>query len=259
MGIPNYGYKYYLDYGITCNKPYFQSLTSFNKKELKEMLTNIDKVAINNNIIYHIELNLSCPNLIGKSIVAYDYECFNDYLKLIKNMKLSNILIGLKLPPYYNNKDFDKVCEIILSYGNLIKFVTCINSLANGLIIDYENESTVINPKNGYGGIGGIYCKPISLSNVNQWYRRFGDKISVIGCGGIQSGKDIFEYILAGAVAVQVGTQLIKEGTSMFSRLIKELHNCMEEKGYNKLTDFRGKLKVKPQLINPKEVRPEDY
>ena len=59
--------------------------------------------------------------------------------------------------------------------------------------------------------------------------------VNIIGCCGIQSGMDIFEFILSGASAVQVGTQLLREGPICFNRLEKE-------KGYREINDFKGKL-----------------
>ena len=97
------------------------------------------------------------------------------------------------------------------------------------------------------GGIGGKYIKPIGLSNVRNFYLEFQKenlKIDIIGCGGIETGTDVFEYILCGASAVQIGTQFYKEGTNCFSRLKKELVEIMEKKGYQSLEDFQGKLKI---------------
>jgi dihydroorotate dehydrogenase (fumarate) len=67
--------------------------------------------------------------------------------------------------------------------------------------------------------------------------------ISVIGCGGIKTGLDAFEHILCGASAVQIGTQLWKEGVGCFERISNELKLIMSEKGYQFIDDFRGKLK----------------
>ena len=97
------------------------------------------------------------------------------------------------------------------------------------------------------GGIGGQYIKPIGLSNVRNFYLEFQKqnlKIDVIGCGGIETGEDIFEYILCGASAVQIGTQFYREGIKCFSRLQQELKDIMSKKGYRCLEDFKGKLKI---------------
>ena len=114
------------------------------------------------------------------------------------------------------------------------------NSIGNGLYI--EDESVVIKPKNGFGGIGGDYIKPTALANVHAFYQRLKPEIQIIGTGGVKSGRDAFEHILCGASMVQVGTALQKEGIAVFDRITKELKEIMEEKGYETLEDFRGKL-----------------
>ena len=102
----------------------------------------------------------------------------------------------------------------------------------------------IIHPKGGYGGIGGIHCKPTALSNVNKFYHRLGDRLDIIGCGGITTGRDVFEHILCGASAVQVGTCFLEEGLSCFDRLQTELIEIMQQKNYTCLNDFKGCLKI---------------
>ena len=156
-----------------------------------------DKIEKSNKNYYIIEINLSCPNLYNKSIVAYDYKIFENYLKIINKYRSFKLIIGLKLPPYYLPHEFDTVADIIKKY-KCIKFITCINSIVNGLLVNWQTEKTLIYPKDGLGGIGGIYCKPTALSNVYNFYKRLGDDVSIIGCGGIMNGTDVFEMILCG-------------------------------------------------------------
>lgn len=248
MGIPNNGYKFYLNYKLNLiknniDKVFIQSITPFNKNELIEMLTYINKEIGKYNISYLIELNLSCPNLIKKDTqleFKNKFDIFEYYLSAINKCTFDNIVLGLKLPPFFLDEEFDSMSNIIKFYN--IKFITCINSLQNGLLIDYEKETTIISPKNGLGGIGGKYCKPITLSNVYQFNKRL-NNVNIIGCGGVDSGKDVFELILAGACAVQVGTFLLKESPTIFNRLNEELKQIMINKRYSKINDFRGKLK----------------
>ena len=84
--------------------------------------------------------------------------------------------------------------------------------------------------------------KPTALANVHAFYQRLKPEIQIIGTGGVKSGRDAFEHILCGASMVQVGTALQKEGVAVFDRITKELKEIMEEKGYETLEDFRGKL-----------------
>lgn len=237
MGAPNLGFEFYKDY--RCNKPFFQSIIPFSKDELQIMLTSLE----NDTVRHNVELNLSCPNLVNKSIVAYDYETFDLYLDKVKNMNLQKTTLGIKLPPYYEPGQFDTVSNIIKKYDN-IKFVTCINSIVNGLVIDVDSETTAIKPKDGFGGVGGIYCKPTALANVRQFYTRIGDKIDIVGCGGVSNGEDAFEHILCGASAVQVGSALMRKGPNVFQHLNLELMSVMYKKKYKCIDDFKGKLKV---------------
>lgn len=66
----------------------------------------------------------------------------------------------------------------------------------------------------------------------------------MIGCGGVKTGEQVFQHLLAGASLVQVGTALQEEGPEIFARLADELAALMAKKGYQKLSDFQGKLKT---------------
>ena len=122
-----------------------------------------------------------------------------------------------------------------------LKFVNCVNSIGNGMYI--EDESVVIRPKNGFGGIGGQYIKPTALANVHAFYQRLDPSIHIIGTGGVYSGRDAFEHILCGASMVQIGTALHQQGVGIFERISLELKAIMAQKGYEKLEDIKGKLK----------------
>ena len=65
----------------------------------------------------------------------------------------------------------------------------------------------------------------------------------IIGVCGVVTGTDVFEHLLCGASAVQVGTTLVDEGLSLFGRLEKELAEVLNKKGYTSVEACRGKLK----------------
>lgn len=184
-----------------------------------------------------VELNLSCPNVPGKPQIAYDFETTERILKDIFTYFTKPL--GVKLPPYFDIAHFDRAAAIFNQFP--LTFVNCINSVGNGLVVD--DETVVIKPKNGFGGIGGDYVKPTALANVHAFYKRLNPSIQIIGTGGVKSGRDAFEHILCGASMVQLGTILHQEGPAAFARITEELKAIMEEKGYENLEDFRGKLK----------------
>ena len=241
-GLPNLGYDFYNTYSYkykfnTYNKPYILSLAGLTKEDNIYMINNL-----NQNLVDGIELNMSCPNIKGKSQTGYDFESTEELLRkaseIIDSKHSKDFIFGVKLPPYFDELHFNTVSEII--NNSSVNAITCINSLGNGLVVDIDTESTVIKPKNGFGGIGGSVVKPIALSNVHKFYTL--TNCSVIGCGGISTGQDAFEHILCGASAVQIGTQFYKEKHSCFRRIETELKQIMKEKRYTSLDDFKGKL-----------------
>lgn len=238
MGLPNKGYAYYAELAVTMQthqKPYFVSVSGLSLENNLTMLKSLNEVeAIN-----AIELNLSCPNVPGKPQTGYDLEQMQRVLDAV--CALEGHPLGVKLPPYFDIIHFHQVADILNQYP--IQFVTCVNSIGNGLVIDVATEQVVIKPKNGFGGVGGDYIKPTALANVRQFFVLLRNDIDVIGCGGIKNGQDVFEHILCGATAVQIGTQYMREGVTCFDRIANELTTLMKEKAYQTIKDFKGKLK----------------
>lgn len=239
-GLANLGYQEYIKYSNHLNdKPYFISVSGLSLDDNVKIVNEIGQ----SDKVDGIELNLSCPNVVGKPQVGYDFETVDLTLnKIFESYDNQKQVFGIKLPPYFDLIHYELIAEIINKYPR-IQFLTCINSLGNGLIVDPVNESVVIRPKNGFGGIGGQIIKPIALANVNQFYKLLGHKLDIIGCGGIYAGVDAFEHILCGAKAVQVGTKYMMDGIKCFEQISRELEGIMVEKGYKKLAEFRGRIK----------------
>jgi dihydroorotate dehydrogenase (fumarate) len=156
----------------------------------------------------------------------------------------TDVPIGIKLSPYFDVSHFQSAVDIIRPWSDKISFITCSNSIGNGLLVDSDTETTLIHPKNGLGGCGGDFMRPVALSNVYMFNKLIGDKIDIIGCGGVSSGDDVFNLILAGAKAVQVGTLLSRKGIDVFKNLSIELKQRMLKNGYTNIEQFRGKLKT---------------
>lgn len=239
MGLPNLGYKEYVKYP-----------TILKKKYKKPIIASICGMTLEDNIIMLkafnksdadiVEFNPGSPNTIGKPIVGYDPKEMERLL--VSVTKICKKPLGVKLPPYFDFVHYEQMAKVLLKYP--ISFVTCVNSIGNGLVINPKTEQSVIKPKGGFGGIGGRTIKYVALANVRKFYELLGNKMQVIGVGGVFSGIDAFEFILAGASAVQLGTVYMQEGPKCFSRIQNELREYMKKKGYETIEDFRGKLKT---------------
>ncbi|MGQ7355926.1 dihydroorotate oxidase [Streptococcus suis] len=237
MGLPNQGLDYYLDYLLELQeeepeRTFVLSLVGMSPDEIHTILKKVQDSAFQG----LVELNLSCPNVPGKPQIAYDFETTETILREV--FAYFTKPLGIKLPPYFDIVHFDQAAAIFNQFP--LKFVNCVNSIGNGLYI--EDESVIIKPKNGFGGIGGEYIKPTALANVHAFYQRLKPEIQIVGTGGVLTGRDAFEHILCGASMVQIGTTLQKEGLAAFDRITQELRDIMAEKGYETIEDFRGKL-----------------
>lgn len=237
MGLPNLGYQEYVKFASQLknyNKPIIASVAGLSINDYKIMVEAFQKSDAD-----LIEVNLSCPNLEGKPQVAYDFDQTEKVLSAISNLR--DKPLGLKLPPYYDFIHHKQIAELIKKYK--ISFITCINSIGNTLIIDPKTETPVIKPKKGFGGLCGDYIKPVALANVRTFYELLKDEVSIFGVGGIRSGTDAFEFLLAGADAIQVATVFEKEGPSCFKRINQELEEILQQKGYSSIHEIKGKLK----------------
>lgn len=240
MGLPNEGYEYYLNYAkqydYSSKKPLFISLSGLSLAEN----TTMCKAFVQADLPCILEVNFSCPNVPGKPQLGYDMEAMENALTILA--PIIKKPFGIKLPPYFDIAHFDTAAAIFNKFDNLA-YVTCINSVGNGLAIDFETETALIKPKDGFGGLGGLMVLNTALANVNAFYRRLPNK-QVIGVGGVTSGKEVFLHVLAGASAVQIGTTLKEEGPTVFARILEELKEIMVSKGYSSIDQFRGKVKT---------------
>ena len=250
MGLPNKGYKYYIsiidDLSQNNIKPYIISIAGMCLQDNILIINSIHeklKLVNNRNKNVGIEINLSCPNIINKGQLAYDFPNMDLYLEELFNKTNIDYLkmVGIKLPPYFELHQFKIVANIIKKYP--IDFITTINSIGNGLVINIDTEKACILPKHGLGGLGGSIVKPTGLSNVFNFAKEFlNTNVKIIGVGGVESGKDVFEYILAGACAVQIGTYYYKKDIPCFTKIIQEFYQIMKDKKYTELEEFKGKL-----------------
>lgn len=235
MGLPNWGFDYYLLYVIENSdqeKPIIISLSAIDTNRTLVMLKRFKRVKQK----IYVEINVSCPNIINKPQLAYSMKSLDNFLKEVQCCynELDNVELGLKLPPYFDPHHWNKCSKVLLSYTPMIKWITCCNSIGNGLLV--KDNETLIKPKYGFGGLGGKIMKPTALANVRAFYVRLGNHIDIYGCGGVTNGRDVYDLILCGATKVQIGTRLYIEGVNCLKRIQKEFNKILKEKN---ITDYK--------------------
>ncbi len=237
MGLPNLGYRAYAEL--------IPELKRFGKPVIASVagLCEQDFVTIARTIAAAgpdlMEINLSCPNIPGEPQIGYDGEASERVLRQLR--EVVRVAMGVKLPPYFDPAHHERMAQVLDRVG--VDFLSLINSVGNGLVVDPEREAVVIKPKGGFGGLGGSLIKPVALANVRAFWKLFQGRMPIIGTGGVVNGTDAFEHLLCGASAVQIGTQLVEEGVGVFSRLEAELASVLEKKGYASPSACVGKLR----------------
>ena len=253
-GLPNNGIDYYIDHKTIADtmgeskKPYMVSISGKNLADNLLMLQKIsDATKADPARISAIELNLACPNIVGKPTIGYDFDQMEDVIKQVTSQPLFNcnkpFPLGVKMPPYFDRPHFEHAASILNKYKSSIAYVASINTIGNALAIDSYSEMPFIRAKGGFAGLSGPAVKFTALANVKQMRELLDDSIDVVGVGGVSTGQDVFEMLLCGASAVQIGTCHWIEEQSCFDRICSELEGIMKEKGYTCIDDFRGKLK----------------
>ncbi len=159
-----------------------------------------------------VEINLSCPNLHGHGLIAFDPSAAAAVVSAVRGA--ISIPIGAKLAP--DASDIAAVAGAVAEAG--ADWVVVANT-ARGAAIDIETRRPKIS---GYvGGYSGPPLKPIVMRCVVE-VRRAHPDLPIIGCGGVVSGEDAIEYLMAGANAVAVGTAHFAE-PKVGKRLLAEI------------------------------------
>jgi len=248
LGYSCNSFEYYINtvkHDLKTDKPVFISISGY-AQEIATMLeetANSFPESSEKNVL--VEINLSCPNIAGKPPIAYDFDGMKEYLSIVFEKGSFGLNIGVKLTPYFYEDQFVLASSVINSFSEYIAFVTTINTVGCGLVVDIESEAPVLADASGasYGGLGGPAVHSTALGNVRRLRQLLEKDIDIIGCGGVDSGKAAFSHLLCGAKAVMVASALLTHGVDIFDKIESELGEIMIKKNYTSIEDFQGKLK----------------
>ncbi|MEN8907115.1 MAG: dihydroorotate dehydrogenase [Clostridiales bacterium] len=180
-----------------------------------------------------LELNVSCPN-VKKGCLQFGNSANGIYDIVSKVKKYCKQPLIVKLTP--NVTDIKEIALSAQEAG--ADAISLINTLL-GMAIDINTKKPIL--KNNFGGLSGPAIKPIALRMTYEVANSV--NIPVIGMGGIVSGDDAIEFLLAGASAVMVGTYNFVTPTACID-VLHEIESYLENKGYNSIHDIIGKLEL---------------
>jgi dihydroorotate dehydrogenase (NAD+) catalytic subunit len=228
MGLPNPGIEEFCEEIKELKDSNVTVIGSIFGSNLSEFIEISKKMNISG--VDALELNMSCPHAKG-----YGLELGSD-LKLVKEItskikELSDIPVFVKI-----SSNLTDIVEIAKSAekGNADGIVA-INSV-KAMKINLDMKIPLLS--NITGGYSGKAIKPIGVRCVYDIAKNV--DIPIIGVGGITTGEDALEYIMAGASAIQIGTGVYYRGVDIFKKVCREIEDWMKDHNYKDLSNLIG-------------------
>lgn len=179
-----------------------------------------------------LELNISCPNVDGGTDFSTDPELAAATVRAVK--RVTGKPVWAKLTPNVTRIGLiGQACEAAGADA-----LSAVNTFT-GMAVDIETGETVL-PR-GLGGVSGPAIRPLALARV--WELAKSVRIPIVGIGGIATARDVLEFLITGATAVQLGTVLYLDPRRAES-VTAELRAFCARKGVTRLAELIGTVRL---------------
>lgn len=203
----------------------------------KDYVLGVEKFAP---IADYLVINVSSPNTPGLRDLQHE----SQLKQLLSNViaKRNSITasghpyvpILLKLAPDLTNIELKQIVNVIKQKGCVVDGVIISNTTVDRPF-SLMNEN-----RNEIGGLSGAPLTDRSTELIRKLYNLTGGDVPIVGVGGIFSGQDAYDKILAGASAVQIYSSFIYHGPPIVCKIKKELDGLLKENGYRNVADTVG-------------------
>jgi dihydroorotate dehydrogenase (NAD+) catalytic subunit len=230
MGLPTPGVEEAIaeleEYRKLSKTPIIASFYGSNVREFGEVASKLNGKAD------LLEANISCPNVQHDFGHPFAASCDStaEVVKTVNNASKTPLLVKLSA----NVPNIGEVARAAEKVG--ADGIVAINTVGPGMVIDLKARKPVL--ANKAGGMSGPAVKPIMVRCVYDIYEAV--KIPIVAVGGISSGEDAAEAIMAGARAVGIGTGIKYRGLEIFKLVQDELKAFMKKEGFDSLDDVVG-------------------
>lgn len=239
VGIPDAGpekaREEMLRFREVCNAPFIANIVGASMDDYAQIASAIAPLKPD-----LLEVNISCPNVedqYGKPMACSVIKAA-EVTRLVKKKLAenngSNIPVIVKLSP--NVEDIVSIARSVLEAG--ADGLTVINSVGPGMAIDIETAQPIL--ANKVGGLTGPAIKPLAVKYVYDIYKAC--HCPIVGTGGVTTGRDAIEIMMAGATLVGVGSAVWLRGVEVFGKIVEEMEAWCEKNGIQKIQDLIGKV-----------------
>ncbi len=195
-----------------------------------------------------VEVNISCPNVDDRGqVFACDPHAAAAVIQVVRRNVASGVPVFAKLSP--DVTDIVAVAQACVGAG--ADGLSLINTTL-GLVIDTDTMRPVL--AGTTGGLSGPAIKPMAVRCVWQVHEAL-PEVPLFGIGGIRTGLDALEFLLAGASAVQVGT-IVFHDPGAPTRISRELRAALGARGIDRLADVIGLGHRPPVISVPEDADP---
>ena len=208
-------------------KPVIANISGFSVEEYAYCCERIDK----EEQVGLIEVNVSCPNVRhGGMSFGTSPEAAAEVTRAVKAVTTKPVYIKLS-PNVTDIVAIARACEQAGADG------ICLINTMLGMRIDVKCRKPIANVM---GGFSGAAIFPVAVRMVYQVARAC--RIPVMGCGGVETARDVIEMMMAGATAVQVGAANLRNPYAC-KEIVEALPREMERLGIERLSDIIGIVK----------------
>ena len=228
VGLQNPGIDYFIEHELpnlmTKNTTIIANVAGHT---IEDCVTIAEK--LENTPVHMIELNISCPNVKqGGAAFGTSVEAAGAITKAVREASSKPLMVKLS-PNVTSITDIAKAVE-----ANGADAVSLINTLL-GMRINLETGRPIL--RNNVGGLSGPAVLPVAIRMV--WQVANAVKIPVVGMGGISTGKDAIEMMMAGASAVQVGAAIFADPYAPI-HIINEMNEWLDAHNMASVRDIVG-------------------
>lgn len=227
IGLANVGVEEFIKEKIPFLKKYDVPLICNIAASSVDEYVECTKILNVEETIKAFEINVSCPNVKDGGLQ------FGNNLSAVGNVTakvraVTNKPLIIKLSP--NVSYISEFAQVVKDEGG--DAVSAINTLVGTSFNIFTKKPKLFNVN---GGLSGAAIKPVALAKVLEISRKV--NIPIIGIGGIMNWKDVVEFMIVGASAVQIGTLNFIDPTAS-EKIIKELENYCFVSGIQKISDL---------------------
>ena len=239
IGLQNPGVEKFIQEKLPYLKkigiPLIISVMAYNVEEFVEVVKILDRESG----IDGFEMNLSCPNVsYGAKAQASSLKMFAHDERMIEEVvgavrKATSKTLVAKLGP-----DVSDISKMALAAERAGADVVALINTFMAMAIDIKTRKPVL--ANKTGGLSGPCIRPIAIRMVWEAYKKV--KIPILGIGGIMTGNDAVEFLVAGASAVQVGTANFMNPSASID-ILQGIQNFMNKEKIQDLNKIIGSVK----------------